>query len=147
MKRIFETKNVLDEREMQDLYRIEHWGLWLMYALLCASVVVQLLMGADFARLAGELVVIGVSSIALIAAYARYGIWDTHARPSVRGNAVYAAVSAVAVALVTLGRRRAWPGALLVGAGTFVLCFLLLTGMMLLVGRSQRQRERELEDE
>ena len=147
MKRFFETKSVLDEREMQDLYRIEHWGLWLMYALLCASVVAQLLLGAEFAQIAGELFVVGVSSVALIFAYARRGIWDAHARPSLRGNAAYSAVCAVAVALVALGRRRNWPGALLAGACTFGVCFLLLMGLMLLVRRRQKRLERELEDE
>ena len=36
-------KTVLDEREMMEMYRIEHRGLWAMYTLLCATVVAQLL--------------------------------------------------------------------------------------------------------
>lgn len=39
MKLYLKTKNVLDERETQEMYRIEHRGLWGMYALLCAAVV------------------------------------------------------------------------------------------------------------
>ena len=35
-------KSVLDEREMLEMYRVEHFGLWLMYGLLCAAVVVQM---------------------------------------------------------------------------------------------------------
>ena len=40
-------KPVLDEREMLDMYRVEHFGLWLVYGLLCASILLQLLMGAE----------------------------------------------------------------------------------------------------
>ncbi len=39
MKLYLKTKNVLDERETQEMYRIEHRGMWGMYALLCAAVV------------------------------------------------------------------------------------------------------------
>ena len=147
MKLFLKTKSVLDERELQDLYRVEHRGLWLMYTLLCAAVVVQLLFGADFVQMAGELFVIGVSSVALIVAYARRGIWDDRSRPSVRGNAAYAAISSVGVALIVLGRRRQLAGALATGACMFALCFALLTLLMAYVRRRQEQRERELEDE
>ena len=147
MKLFLKTQSVLDDRELQDLYRVEHRGLWLMYTLLCAAVVVQLLFGADFVQMAGELFVIGVSSVALIVAYARRGIWDDRSRPSVRGNAAYAAISSVGVALIVLGRRRQLTGALITGVCMFALCFALLTLLMAYVQRRQEQRERELEDE
>ena len=94
MKLYLKTKNVLDEREMQEVYRIEHRGLWGMYTLLCAAVVLQMLFGAGFAQVAGEAAVIAVVSVGMIVAYARRGIWDADARPSTQGNALYAAVCA-----------------------------------------------------
>lgn len=51
MKLYLKTKNVLDERETQEMYRIEHRGLWGMYALLCAAVVAQMFFGAGLRRL------------------------------------------------------------------------------------------------
>lgn len=90
MKLYLKTKNVLDERETQEMYRIEHRGMWGMYALLCAAVVVQMLFGAGFAQVAGEAFVIAVVSVGMIIAYARRGIWDADARPSTGGNAAYA---------------------------------------------------------
>ena len=44
MKLNLHSKNVLDERELQEMYRVEHLGLWLMYGLLFAAVVMQALM-------------------------------------------------------------------------------------------------------
>ena len=70
MKLCLRQKTVLDEREMQEMYRIEHRGLWAMYTLLCAAVVVQLFFGAGFAQIAGEVCVISLVSVAMIVACA-----------------------------------------------------------------------------
>ena len=140
-------KNVLDEREMQDMYRIEHTGLWGMYALLIAAIVVQLLMGAQAAQLAGEVIVVAVVSVALFVAYARKGIWDAHDRPSRRGNAVHAAVSAVGGAAVVLCvRMNVWTAAA-AGAAMFLACYALLEVMMRYVAARQEAQSRELDDE
>ena len=141
------TKSVLDERELQEMYRIEHRGLWAMYTLLCATVVVQLLFGADLAQMGGELFVIGAVSVGLIIAYARRGIWDTDARPSTRGNAVYSALSAAGVGVIVLGRRANPWIALAAGAAMFALCFVLLTLLMRYVQRRQEAQSRALEDD
>ena len=105
MKLYLKTRPALDERELQEMYRIEHRGRWAMYTLLCATVVVQLLFGADLAQMGGELFVIGAVSVGLIIAYARRGIWDTDARPSTRGNAVYSALSAAGVGVIVHGNH------------------------------------------
>lgn len=141
------TSSVLDEREMQELYRIEHAGLWMMYALLCAATLVQLAMGAGPIQLAGEVCVIGVVSIVMMIAYARRGIWDAHARPSTRDNAVYAAQSALVVGVIVLGltRRLLWAGALAVVM--FGLSDMLLTILMLYVRHRQQAQAETLDDE
>lgn len=147
MKLYLKTRSVLDERELQEMYRIEHRGLWAMYALLCATVVAQLLFGADFAQMGGELFVIGVVSVGLIIAYARRGIWDAHARPSTKGNAVYSVISAIGVGIIVLGRRRNAAIALGAGVAMFALCFLLLTLLMRYVQRRQDTQSHVLENE
>ena len=110
-------KTVLDEREMQEMYRIEHRGLWLMYGLLCAAVVIQMLLGAPLAQMAGELIVVMAVSIVMIVSNARHGIWDESARPSVRGNAQTALLAGAAVAaVVAVVKRNVLLG---LGAGFF----------------------------
>ena len=147
MKLYLRTKSVLDERETLEMYRIEHRGLWAMYLLLCAAVVVQLLFGAGAAQLAGEVAVIAVTSVGLIIAYARRGIWDAHERPSVRGNLAYSALTALGVTVVLLGRRLNWPLALGGGAAAFALCFLLLCALMAYVRHRQQLEEETLDAE
>ena len=147
MKLYLKTRSVLDERELQEMHRIEHRGLWAMYALLCATVVAQLLFGADFAQMGGELFVIGVVSVGLIIAYARRGICDAHARPSTRGNAVYSVISAIGVGVIVLGRRRNAAIALAAGVAMFALCLVLLTMLMRYVQRRQEAQSHVLENE
>ena len=120
MKLYLKTKNVLDERETQEMYRIEHRGMWGMYALLCAAVVVQMLFGAGFAQVAGEAFVIAVVSVGMIIAYARRGIWDADARPSTGGNAAYALLCALGD--VRAARKRGQGAALWRGGVYPVLC-------------------------
>ena len=147
MRRESKRKSILDERELQELYTVEHRALWLIYALLCAAVIVQMLLGADFKQLAGEWLVIVVSSAALIVAYARKGIWDERSRPSTRGNAAYSALGAAVVALIALCLRRKAGLALIAGGVMFAACFCLLTALMLYLRRRESALERELEQD
>ena len=147
MKLYLKTRNVFDEREMQEMYRIEHRGLWAMYTLLCASVVIQLLLGAGMAQMAGEMIVIFTVSIGMIVAYARRGIWDADGRPSVGGNALYAAGSGVCVAVVLAVVSGNVISALAAGVCAGLICFAALSLLMHYMRRRQEKRDAELENE
>ena len=140
-------KPVLDEREMLELYRVEHFGLWLIYGLLCASVLIQLLVGAEMMQMAGELAVIIVSSVAMLIANARHGIWDENSRPSVRGNAAYSLGAGVCVAAVLWVIRNKALAALGAGVCTAALVFAVLTLLMRYMMKKQTQQEKELDSE
>ena len=71
----------------------------------------------------------------------------SESRGSTRGNAVYAALSAVGVAVIVLGRRANGVAALLAGIAMFLLCFSLLTLLMHYVRRRQEAQNRELEED
>lgn len=147
MKRILKGSTVLDERELMEMYRVEHVGLWAMYVLLCAAVVVQMFAGAPLSQMAGELVVIGVVSVGMIIAYARKGLWDDRSRPSRRGNAAYSAACGAAVAVIVMALRAKLLPGLAAGAAMFALCFALLELMMALVRRRQSREEAALDEE
>ncbi|MBR3795592.1 MAG: hypothetical protein IKK34_06140 [Clostridia bacterium] len=144
--RLNKKQTVLDERELQVMYRIEHIGLWLMYALLCAAVLVQLFLGADMVQMAGELFVIICVSVVMMIANARHGIWDNTSRPSVRNNAVWAIGAGVCVAAMIALLRGSAAAALAAGLATAALCFLLLTALMAYMLRRQKAQEKALED-
>jgi len=138
---------VLDEREMQEMYQAEHFGLWLMYGLLCAAILVQMLMGAELSQMAGELAVVIVSSVAMVIANVRRGIWDTNSRPSMRGNAVCALAAGVCVTVLLMAKSSNVPAALLAGLCTAALVFAALTMLMGYMLKKQAREEKELDNE
>ena len=140
-------KTVLDEREMQELYQAEHFGLWLTYGLLCAAILVQMFMGAELAQMAGELAVVIVSSIAMVIANVRRGIWDTNSRPSMRGNAGCALGAGVCVTVLLMAKSGNVPAALLAGLCTAALVFAALTLLMRYMLKRQAREEKELDNE
>jgi len=140
-------QTVLDERELQEMYQAEHFGLWLMYALLCAVILVQMFMGAEMKQMAGEMIVLIASSIAMIIANVRRGIWDTDSRPSMRGNAGYAAGVGVCVSVLQMALRGNLPAALLTGLCTMLLVFAALTALMQYMMKKQAQQEKELDND
>lgn len=140
-------KTVLDEREMMEMYRIEHRGLWLMYALLCVAILVQFLLGAGFAQMAGEVAVVFITSVAMILANARHGIWDLSSWPSMRGNAAYSLATGLLVTVVLAAAGRSMAFALFTGVGGGAACMLLLTFLMQYMKRRQEKTDEELENE
>ena len=138
-------KPVLDEREMLELYRVEHFGLWLMYMLLCAAVLVQLLAGAELTQMAGELAVIIIASAAMVVLNVRHGIWDTDSRPSMRDNAAYSLGAGLCVAAVLWFVKGNAFAALGVGLCTMALLFAALTLLMRYMMKRQAQQENELD--
>jgi len=147
MKLNLHSKTVLDERELQEMYRVEHLGLWLMYGLLCAVIIVQLLAGASVSQMAGEFAVLIVTSAVMIVANVRRGIWDTNSRPSVRGNAAYALGAGVCVSVLLAVVSGNVVASLCVGACAMLICFFALTALMRYMLKRQEKREAELETE
>ena len=139
-------KTVLDERELQEMYQAEHFGLWLMYGLLCAAIVVQMLMGASLSQMAGELIVLIVSSIAMVIANVRHGIWDTDSRPSMRGNAGYSVGAGICVCVMQMVMKGSLAAALITGLCTALLVFAALTVLMQYMMNRQAKQEKELDN-
>ena len=147
MKLNLRNKPVLDERGMQEMYRLEHAGLWLMYGLLCAAVVIQALAGAKLLQMAGELAVMIITSAVMVIANVRHGIWDENSRPSMRGNAVCSVGAGISTALLLCVISRNIAASLAAGAAAGVLCFAALTVLMRYMLRRQAKQEAELENE
>lgn len=151
MKRL---KNNLDERQELELLRIEHYGMWFAFWALLISIIVQAWMGAPMAQMAGEWIVFMILCIGEMVACIRKGIWDRHFRTDWKTNLLISLVAGICVAIFISVRMwhnmggdpdLLWTipfGALMSGAFTFVLCFILLTITMHLT----KKREQKLEE-
>lgn len=148
-------KNQLDERQEQELLRIEHCGCWLAFwGLLAVIAIESFVLHAAPQTMAGEWLIFMALSIYIFAACMKHRIWSRTLQPNGRTNLAASAIAAAAVGiLMAAGVWRNYPdkplGALaagLVGAVfVFVPCILLLT-ISANKYKKDVQREEEAED-
>ena len=102
---------------------------------------------APAVQIGGELAVILISSVAMVIANVRRGIWDTNSRPSMRGNAGYALGAGVCVAVLLSVSKGNLTAAVIAGVCTAALVFAVLTLLMHYMMKKQAQQEKELDNE
>ena len=106
-----------------------------------------MLLGAELVQMAGELIVVIVSSAAMVIANVRYGVWDANSRPSAKGNAAYALAAGLCVfAILSLVSGNAG-AALVAGICTAAICFAALMLLMRYMLIRQAKQEKELDNE
>lgn len=148
MKLDFYTKrNQLDEMQEQKLCKMESRGFWLLWWGLLIVMAIQSLMGMQAQVLAGELILFMAASLYLVIGCIRNGIWDRHFKANPTANLAGSVVAGIAIFLFTLARSGGyWPGALLAGAFTPLLCFAVLQFTTWLYKQRHNQLENIEED-
>ena len=87
-------KNNLDERQEEELKKIEKNGCWLAFWGLLAAILVQTVMNVgDFSKIVGEWIVFMVLTIYLLSATSKRGIWDRHFKPDLKTNLIFSAIT------------------------------------------------------
>lgn len=144
---IFSKKNILDERQEQTLCKLESRGFWLLWWGLLAVIIFQWLMGKSAEDLAAEGLLFLAACLYMLVECIRNGIWDRHIKPTAGANVVGCLVAGAVVFLSTLMQTGYWPGALLAGGFTAVLCFFALQFTVLLYKKRHDQLENLEDDE
>lgn len=91
------NKNNLDEMQEQKLLHIEHTGYWIGFWGLLAAVYIQIAMGnGGFQRLGGEIIVLGIMSVYLLAGCLKNGIWDRSLKPNLKTNLTVSLITGLA---------------------------------------------------
>ncbi len=146
-------KSNLDERQEQELLKIEHNGCWLAFwGLLIAIVVQQIFYGSDFRYIAGEWIVFMFLCVYIASACMKKGIWDRRLKPDLKTNffisliagAVFGVVMFTGV-FMRFENKLAGAAAAGVISGVFVfaMCFIVLS----LMAGSFKKRQQKLEEE
>lgn len=156
-------KNILDERQEQQLLRIEHNGFWIAFWGLAIAFMIQLfLYGIEGRKLAaGEFIVFVCISLYMLISCIRYGIWDRWLVPSIKVNLFCSGIAGlfcgIYYLLVSYRNYHALWGA--VATGVFMLffvaiiCFIILTVVTFLYRRrvdvleNEEERSESEEDE
>ncbi len=144
---LFSKNNQLDEMQEQTLRKIESRSFWFCWWLLLAAIVIQGLQGSFWPDMAGELAAFMLSSIYMVAACLKQGIWDRHWKPQTRTNLFGSVLAGIGVFVFNLFRLNYWPGALMSGVCTALLTLAVLEFTVLLYKKRHASLEKEQKEE
>lgn len=153
MKRL---KNNLDEMQELNLLKIEKAGFWIAYIGLAAVIVVQMLIFQEnsIQHIAGEMIVLAASCIYVVAASIKKGIWSRRipATPMLNlvQSIIWSGIFAVVIIIIKYVQYGSLAGAIASGIIFFifigVLCYVILTLLMVCYKRKKDELEKEDED-
>lgn len=152
--RLFRKKQVIDERERMEMYKIEHYMFWFTFWALFVSIVVQMFfIGRDVKQVAGEWIVFMLMACGTALGDLRGGHYDYLSKPGWKSYLVYSLFGAVMTAVFTLvnGTVRGWYDSVgdmvLAGIIQGVFLFVVLFAALSFVGAWTKKRRKKLEEE
>ncbi len=147
------NKDNMDEMQRGILLRIEETAVNLVFWVLLAAIIIQLLMGQQIRYILGELCAFALLSGYLALSTLRNGLWAVGAAPDRKRNALVSLVPAAVIGAFSFVKAFILSGNGLSGtllkqlvltmAATYVGCFLLLEIMRAI----QKKRRQKLDDE
>ena len=134
MKMKHNGKNTLDEMQDQKMLKMEEYGYWILFWGLALAVVIQLLLGGSIRQVAGELIVLLLGGIYVLATSMKNGLWTRNAAPTRKGNAVASIIPAAVIGVLNgiklVQKKSAGTNDILLAAvftvAAYVLCFIAL---------------------
>ncbi len=94
----------LDEMQEKKLLKLEETGFWLLFWLLLAAIVIQVIMKPDMKTIAGEAVILMIGAIYLSFSCIRSGIWSKGIAPTTKNNILFSIIPALILGLVLVVR-------------------------------------------
>ncbi len=146
------NKNNLDERQEQTLLQIEHNGCWLAFWGLLAAIIIQIILGFDFRKLAGEWIVFMLLALYIAVGCMKQGIWDRRLKPDMSSNITVSLITALVTGMLGFVYTvRRFPDKILgsIASGIvyaiigFVVCFAALQFSAQLFKKRQSKLEKE----
>ncbi len=149
-------KSNLDERQEQELLKIERNGFWLAFWLLVGALLVQMVFTQDTKTTFGETLILLVISLYIAISCLKAGIWDRRIKAKSSTNVIASLIAGAAMGVVMFLRvLRNFPdkpvGAIAAGVFTaifvFALCFIALTISLRAYKKKTEALEEEPEDD
>ena len=83
-------KKIVDERQERELLKVEHYGFWIMFWALFASIIFQIIFFDNGTSLVGgEMVVLLISAVAIIIGCCIKGVWCYTSEPTIKNYLIY----------------------------------------------------------
>lgn len=152
--RLFKRKRKLDERELMEMYKTEHYAFYFLYF----AIIGDMLVKAYFLDVPGSMYTWEVASIFLVSVWIifsdfRRGNYDYFTEPGWRSYSLYALASAAFFTgiLILSNIRRGWirttRQGLLAGAIVFFFLFVCCYGVLAVFGGLTKRRRKRLEEQ
>ena len=130
----YKGNNTLDEMQDQKMLKMEEYGYWILFWGLALAVVIQLLLGGSIRQVAGELIVLFLGGIYVLATSLKNGLWSRNAVPTRKGNAVASMIPAAVICALNViklvQKKDIVANDILIAAaftaGTYIVCFAVL---------------------
>lgn len=152
--KLFKGKNMLDERQEQELLHIEKRGFWILYIMLAVALLVEMCLGFTWRQVAAEGICFFGISVYIVGSCIYKGIWDRKLKPDGRTNLLVSLAGGIVSATVTTvmtavrypveGHRLMQ--AVLTFAINFVFTFMLCMVLLTFCTSIYRHRAKELEE-
>jgi len=146
-------KKKLDERELMEIYKIEHYAFWFMFWALVASIVIQLIFfNSSFKQIGGEWIVLMISAIASSIAYIKGGHYDYYTNPGIKSYLLYSLiftiVSDVIVAITNYLHHNYYNriGFIITISLYSVVIFVFIFATLALTGEAVKKKRKKLEE-
>ena len=140
-------KQITDERQEYEIYRIEHVALWTVFWLLVASIPVQLLLFREPVMILGECICVLIVSVFILISFVNRGLWGNYTTPTWKTHLLSGVLTAVigtsVVAIPLLGKDSFLVSILL----SFVVLFPVAFALSYALGVIIKKREKILADE
>lgn len=146
-------KNNLDERQEEELLKIEKNGCWFAFWGLLVAILIQTIMNVgDFSKIAGEWIVFMALTIYLLGACSKRGIWDRRFKPEPKTNLIVAVIAGFLCGLFVFAASCVRSPefvliALQIAIVTFVIVTIIAFAFLSLCAHFVRKRAEELEKE
>lgn len=146
-------KKELDERELMEMYKIEHYAFWFMFWALLASIFIQLIFyNSSFKQIGGEWIVFMISAVAISIAYFKGGHYDYYTNPGIKSYLLYSLsftiIFDVIIAIIFYIHNNYYNmnGFIITVALYGVVLFVVIFATLALTGEAIKKKRKKLEE-
>ena len=145
-----QKNGILDEMRDQKMLKMEEYGFWILFWGLALAVVVQLFLGGTLRQVAGELIVLAIGGVYVLATSQKNGLWTRSAEPTRKSNGVASIIPAAVICVLNviklIQKKEISTNDILLGIGftaaAYVLCFIVLE----ILRTAYEKRRQKLDD-
>lgn len=148
------SRKKLDERELMEMYKIEHYAFWFLFWALFASLFIQLIFfDASFKQIGAEWIIFMIAAIASAIAYYKGGHYDYYTKPGIKSYLFYSIIFTVvtdivtAIAIYVHHNYYNMTGYIITVVLFGVVLFGIIFTTMALTGEAIRKRRKKLEEQ